>query len=86
MIYYLWTKFLSRAKPRDIKQSQKNAPPNNSALFSQDSFFHHNLSDSQKPVFFHNTQKMGTQSYLSLFTAIAKSIIYFRILLLMFLG
>lgn len=23
MIYYLWTKFLKKAKPRDIKQSQK---------------------------------------------------------------
>lgn len=43
MIYYLWTKFLSRAEPRDIKQSQKDAPPNNEASSVQDWFFLHNL-------------------------------------------
>lgn len=84
MIYYLWTKSLSRAEPRDIKQSQKDAPPNNEASSAQDWFFLHNLQWFSKAAFFRNPQKMGTLSSLSLFTAIAKSIMYFRMLLLTF--
>lgn len=52
MISYLWTKFLSRAEPRDVKQSQKDASPKNEISSAQDWFFLHSLSESQKQCSF----------------------------------
>lgn len=48
MIYYLPTKFPRKAKPKDIKHSQKKAPTNNEVSLSGAGFFLHDLGDLEK--------------------------------------